>query len=322
MRSIAHRGLRRGAGISLPWTEIVNDVFLIDTLAAGSPGLVASYLIKGKRSALIDAGYPSSAQSVLSQLQALSGVGLDVDFLIPTHVHLDHAGAIGRLSEAMPNARVLVNEHGLKHLIDPSKLVETATRLFGDRAMSVYGTPRPLPRERLQPVGELYQLDLGAGKRLRLFYTPGHAWHHMSVLLENEHLLITGDAVGLRYPAFSSPIPATPPPGFDEEQYVKTLTDFMNMDPAALLLPHFGPVREKVRAFLETNVQMIRRWGSVAAEAVKAGESMDRIFEAFMADVVNRSGMARDEIPDHVTRSVKLSAMGCCTYAQEKMAKQ
>jgi glyoxylase-like metal-dependent hydrolase (beta-lactamase superfamily II) len=306
----------------LPWTEIVNDVFLVDTLAAGSPGLVASYLIKGERSAVIDAGYPSSAQSVLTELRALNGGELDVDFLIPTHVHLDHAGAIGRLSEAMPNAQVLVNEHGLKHLIDPSKLVETAAKLFGEEAMSAYGTPRPLPRERLQAVRELHQLDLGAGKRLRIFYTPGHAWHHMSVFLENERFLITGDAVGVRYQGFSFPIPATPPPGFDEEQYVKTLTEFMNMDPAALLLPHYGPVRENVRVFLETNVQMIRRWGAVAAETVKAGKSMDRIFEAFMTDVVNRSGMARDRIPEHVTRSVKLSAMGCYTYAQEKMAKQ
>jgi len=302
-------------------TKISDGVFLIDTLAAGTPGLVAGYLIKGDRSALIDAGYPSSANSVLAELQVLGG-GSQVDFLIPTHVHLDHTGSIGRLAEAMPNARVLVNEHGLKHLIDPSKLVETAARLFGDNAMSAYGTPRPLPRERLQAVGELYRLDLGAGKRLRIFYSPGHAWHHMSVLLENEHLLITGDAVGVRYSGFSFPIPATPPPGFDEEQYVETITEFMEMDPAVLLLPHFGPVRENVRAFLETNVQMTRQWGSVAAEAVKAGESVDRIFEAFMADVVNRSGMARDKIPDHVTRSVRLSAMGCHTYAQEKMAKQ
>ena len=302
-------------------TKISDGVFLIDTLAAGTPGLVASYLIKGERSALVDAGYPSSANSVLTELQVLGG-GSQVDFLIPTHVHLDHTGSVGRLAEAIPNARVLVNEHGLKHLIDPSKLVETAAKLFGDKAMSVYGTPRPLQRERLQAVGELYRLDLGAGKRLRLFYTPGHAWHHMSVFLENEHILITGDAVGLRYPGFSFPIPATPPPGYDEEQYVKTLTQFMNMDPAALLLPHFGHVSEKVRAFLETNIQIARRWGSVAAEAVKAAEPVERVFEAFMADVVDRSGMEQDEIPDQVTRSVKLSAMGCCTYAQEKMVNQ
>jgi glyoxylase-like metal-dependent hydrolase (beta-lactamase superfamily II) len=300
--------------------EITDGVFLIDTLAAGTPGLVAGYLIKGDRSALVDAGYPSSANNVLSELKSLEGA--NVDYLIPTHVHLDHAGAIGRLSEAMPKAQVLVNEHGLKHLIDPSKVVATATSLFGEKAMSVYGMPRPLPRERLEAVKSRHELDLGAGKELRIFYTPGHAWHHISALLENEHLLITGDAVGVRYSGFDFPIPATPPPGFDEEQYVKTLKEFMNMDPAALLLPHFGPVRQHIQAFLETNIDTIRRWTSMAAETVKARKPVDRLFEAFVADVMDRSGLARSEIPDHITRSIKLSAMGCHTYVHEKKIKQ
>jgi len=303
-------------------TKISDGVFLIDTLAAGIPGLAAAYLIKGERSALIDAGYPSSASSVLKELQVVSGRRWQVDFLIPTHVHLDHAGAIGSLSEAMPNARVLVNEHGLKHLIDPRKLVETATKLFGDRAMAIYGVPKPSPTERLEAIRELHRLDLGDAKKMKIFYTPGHAWHHMSVLLENERLLITGDAVGLRYPGFTFPIPATPSPGFDEEQYVRSLTEFMNVDPVGLLLPHFGSVREEVHAFLEENIETTRRWTSMATETANAEEPPDRLFEAFMADIMNRGGLARDEIPDHVTQSIKLSAMGCYAYAQEKMAKQ
>jgi glyoxylase-like metal-dependent hydrolase (beta-lactamase superfamily II) len=303
-------------------TRISDGVFLIDTLAAGTPGLVAGYLVKGEKSALVDAGYPSSASSVLSELQVLTDRRFQVDYLIPTHVHLDHAGAIGQLSEAMPKALVLVNEHGLKHLIDPSKLVATATSLFGEKAMTVYGTPRPLARERVEAVGELYDLDLGAGKELRILYTPGHAWHHISVFLQNERLLITGDAVGLRYSGFSFPIPATPPPGFDEVQYVRSLTEFMSMDPVGLLLPHFGHVHKNVRAFLETNIEMISRWTSMATETVKAGKALDHVYEAFTADVMNRSGLARDEIPDHVARSVRFSAMGCYTYAQEKFVKQ
>jgi glyoxylase-like metal-dependent hydrolase (beta-lactamase superfamily II) len=302
--------------------EVSDGVFLIDTLAAGTPGLVAGYLIKGDRSALVDAGYPSSANSVLSELKSLLATEPSVDYLIPTHVHLDHAGAIGGLSEAMPKARVLVNEHGLKHLVDPSKLAATAASLFGERAMSAYGMPSPLPRERLEPVRESYELDLGAGKNLRIFYTPGHAWHHMSALLESERLLITGDAVGVCYSGFDFPIPATPPPGFDAEHYIKTLREFIHMELAALLLPHFGLVRQHVPDFLETNLEMIQRWTSWAGETMRAGKRADELFEVFMADVTSRSGLARHEIPDHVTRSIKLSAMGCYTYAQEKTARQ
>jgi hypothetical protein len=94
------------------------------------------------------------------------------------------------------------------------------------------------------------------------------------------------------------------------------------MEPAVLLLPHFGPVRQHIRAFLETNVEMIRRWTSMAAETVKARKPADQLLEAFMADVVTRSGLARHEIPDHVARSIKLSAMGCYAYAQERTIKQ
>jgi len=301
--------------------EISEGVFLIDTLAAGSPGLVAGYLIRGKRSALLDAGYPSSVNSVLSELKSLLGAELSVDYLIPTHVHLDHAGAIGGLSQAMPKARVLVNEHGLKHLVDPTKLAATAASLFGEEAMSAYGTPTPLPRERLEPIEESYELDLGAGKTLRILYTPGHAWHHISALLEGERLLVTGDAVGVRYSGFGFPIPATPPPGFDLEQYMKTLRGFIQMEPAALLLPHFGLVRQHVRAFLETNLETIQRWTLWAAEAVRAGKRAEELSEDFMADVMNRSGLMRHEIPDHVAGSIRLSAMGCFAYAQEKTAR-
>ncbi|WP_455284257.1 MBL fold metallo-hydrolase [[Eubacterium] cellulosolvens] len=300
--------------------EIVDGVFLVDTLAAGTSGLVASYLIKGEMSALIDAGYPSSTSVVLSELQALGDGSSQVDFLIPTHVNLDHAGAVGRLPEAMPRARVLVNERGAKHLIDPSKLIESAASVFGEKAMSVFGTPLPLSKELVEPVRELRQLDLGTEKRLGLFWTPGHAWHHMSVLLERERLLITGDAVGLHYPGFRFPIPATPPPGFNQEEYVKTLRGFIDMDLPGLLLPHFGPICENVRGFLKTNIETIERWGSEAFEAVRAGNSLDEIFEAFMADVANRSGRSRGEIPDHVNRSIMLTAKGCYLYAQEKTA--
>jgi hypothetical protein len=96
----------------------------------------------------------------------------------------------------------------------------------------------------------------------------------------------------------------------------------MNMDPAGLLLPHFGHIRENVRAFLETNIEMIRRWTSMATETVKAGKPLDQVYEAFMADVMNRSGLARDEIPDPVARNIRFSAIGCYAYTQEKIVKQ
>lgn len=137
-----------------------------------------------------------------------------------------------------------------------------------------------------------------------------------SVFLENERLLVTGDAVGLRYAGYDVPIPATPPPGFDLDQYVKTITGFIDMNPAALLLPHFGAVRKNVKGFLESNREMMGQWVSQALEVVRSGESLDRLFDLLMADVVNRTGKSRDRIPDHIAQMVMFSAKGCYTYAQ------
>jgi len=300
--------------------EISGDVFLIDTMALASPGLVACYLIRGEKRALVDTGYPTSANTILSELKAIDPSTWQVDYLIPTHVHLDHAGAAGHLVEVMPDAQVLVSKYGAKHLADPTRLAQGAASLFGKEAMSLLGTPIPVPPRRIQGVSDSRNLDLGAGRRLRLFLTPGHAWHHMSAFLERERLLLTGDAVGLRYEGYDVPIPATPPPGFDADHYAKTITEFIEMNPTALLLPHFGAVRKNVRAFLESNRETVGEWVSQALEVVNSGESLDKLFDLLMSDIVNRTGKSRDRIPDHIVQMVMFSAKGCYTYAQSTLA--
>lgn len=298
--------------------EIAAGVFLIDTFAAGVPGLVASYLIKGEKSALIDVGHASSADTVLSQLHALDA--WQVDYLIPTHVHLDHAGAVGRLASAMPRAQVLVNEHGAKHLIDPARLIEWQERLFGTESLRVLGRPLPVPKERVKALGDRYELNLGAGKELTLLWTPGHAPHHMCVFLEDQRFLFTGDAVGVHYSDFDAPIPVTPPPSFDEELYTKTVGLIMAMSPASLLLPHFGPILGNTREFLQANLETIRRWGARVHESVAAGEPLSRVYEFFLSDAADKAGKPAHEVPEHIKRSIRLSAAGYYSYAQRARA--
>jgi len=302
--------------------EIVDGVFLVDTMAVGLPGLAAAYLIKGEELALVDTGYPTSSNSIISQLQALDSRSWQVDFIVPTHVHLDHSGAVGHLLKAMPNARVLVNERGAKHLVDPTKLVQSVASLFGSDALAVFGEPVSVLKERIDTVRDGCELDLGAGKRLKIFSTPGHALHHMSVLLEAERLVITGDAVGIYYPNLCTPIPATPPPSFDEEQYMRSLTRMLDMNPVGLLLPHFGPVLENVEAFLRTNLQTTKRWGSRVFEAVKANESHDEVYQYFVQDLLKLTGKSQDDIPDYMSRMILISAIGYYSYAQKRLGNE
>jgi glyoxylase-like metal-dependent hydrolase (beta-lactamase superfamily II) len=296
--------------------EIAQGVFLIDTRAGGIPGRVACYLVKGEKAALVDAGHATSAGSVISSLQSIDAARPQVDYLIPTHVHLDHAGAVGHLAKAMPTAQVLVDERGAKHVIDPVRLIQHQERFWGQQSLSVFGTPIGVPRERVTPVEGRHQVELGSDKRLTLLRTPGHAPHHLSVLIEDERLLITGDAVGLRYPEFDVPIPVTPPPSFDERQFLESLTQIMVLKPDGLLLPHFGPKFENVDEFVRSSLQTVRRWGSRIFEQVQTGEPLNAVFEFLISDIAETAGKPRNEVPDHIARMIMFSAMGYYSYAQ------
>lgn len=296
--------------------EIAQGVFLIDTGAGGIPGRVACYLVKGEKAALVDAGHATSAGTVISSLQSIDGARPQVDYLIPTHVHLDHAGAVGHLARAMPTAQVLVDERGAKHMIDPAKLIQHQEHFWGQQSLSVFGTPIGVPRDRVTPVVGPHRVDLGSGKRLTLLRTPGHAPHHLSVLIEDARLLIAGDAVGLRYPEFDMPIPVAPPPSFDERQFLESLTRIIALNPHGLLLPHFGPKFENVHDFLRSSVQTIRRWGSRILEQVQTGEPLNAVFEFLISDIAQTAGKPRNEVPDHIARMIMFSAMGYYSYAQ------
>jgi glyoxylase-like metal-dependent hydrolase (beta-lactamase superfamily II) len=218
----------------------------------------------------------------------------------------------------MANARVLVSQRGARHVEDPTKLVKSVIGIYGADAISAFGTPLAVARERIEAMASVRHLDLGGGKRLRLFSTPGHAPHQMSVLLENERLLITGDAVGLRYPSFNVVIPASMPPSFDEAQWVETLNRFRRMDLAGLLLPHFGPVLQDVGGFIQKNLEATEQWGSRIRQALTENEPLSEVIEYFLADIAERTRKPRDGLPERMTRAVSLSVTGFYQHAQRK----
>ena len=123
----------------------------------------------------------------------------DIDYVIPTHVHLDHAGAAGFLLDRMPRAKVIAQERGVPHLVDPTRLVQSATSVFGEEMIRMYGAPKGIQAERITAVGEEMHLDLG-GLSLTIVHAPGHAPHQISVYVEEEKVLLSADAVGIVYP--------------------------------------------------------------------------------------------------------------------------
>src|SRR5437660_1118242 len=212
--------------------EIAAGIRQLDTLLGGMGGMTAGFLIEGEEPALVETGSQSSTATVRDAL-AVAGIGSDdLRWLIVTHIHLDHAGAVGDLAQAFPNATVVVHEKGARHLADPSRLIDSAARVYGPLLDGLYGRMLPVPEDRLVAAGDGHSLDVGNGRRLRLVDSPGHAKHHHAVLDEQTGTLLVGDAVGVQLPDLGLGLrPATPPPDFDLDQAVASLRRFRQIRP-------------------------------------------------------------------------------------------
>lgn len=236
-----------------------HDVYAIDTLMSGYRGITAGYLIAGDRPCLVETGTARSAPAVQRALSTL-GIGADdLATIAVTHIHLDHAGGVGDVAAAYPGAQVVVHEHGARHLADPARLMASARRVFGTLMDTVFGPLRPTPAERISSVEDIGSVDLGGGRRLTTYYSPGHAQHHVGLLDSVSGDLYVGDAAGIFIPETGAIRPSTPPPDFDLELALRSLRRFQELGPQRLLFSHFGPVAD-VADGLDRAAEELRIW--------------------------------------------------------------
>jgi len=286
---------------------------MIDTMALGRPSVVAAYMIRGKETALIDMGYASCAETVGKNLEE-SGVLADgVDYLLPTHVHLDHSGACGALAAAFNAASIRVHPKGERHLIDPTKLWEGAGELFGQELVKKYGRPLPIEGNRVKVIGDDEQIDLGKGLTLRSIWTPGHASHHLCYVLEEKGTLFTGDAVGISSPVFPVLIPTTPPTSFNLEAAVESLRRIRQLSPKRLLTPHYGIVGN-AQDSIDSNIRSLEIWTAKIREMLKSGLSINSMVTTLTEEIVRRTPNPTEPFPDHLLVSIRLSVLGAVGY--------
>src|SRR5436853_6442670 len=221
----------------LPFGE---ETYLADVRMFQQEGFGAVYLIDDERKAIIETGTSWDAGQIL---QAVKGFGLrpsDIDALVVSHIHLDHAGGAGFLLPDMPRAKVYVHERGFKHLVGPSKLVASAHQALNDDEANLFGTMRPIPPDRLVAVKDQDRLDLGTHS-LVFYDSPGHAPHELTILDERNRCVYTGDAAGLYFPGDEILMPIAPAPSFDLEKNLETFPHLLALTPRALLFSHYGP---------------------------------------------------------------------------------
>lgn len=295
--------------------KVGERVYLLDTMALGQAGTVGVFLIKGPKVTLVDCGYATSYQTVIDGMKEVGVTPTEVRYLIPTHVHLDHAGAAGRLLKEMPNAEVISQERGTPHLVDPQKLIASSTRVFGSEIMGMYGLPEPVPADRITSFGEEMSLDLGGGTSATLIHTPGHAPHQLSMMLDNPRMLLTADAVGITYPDMKTVIPTTPPPSFDPDLLVSTVGELVQTDPKSLLVPHFGARDDVEFVFEDTNVK-VKEWVKAVEGMRNAKKGLDEISGEMSARVAAAETL--ESLPIYAQVSVRTSVMGILTYLERR----
>lgn len=309
--------------------QLSPGLWIIDT-GFVRPLFDAAYLlVDNGRAAYIETG-PNNAVPRL--LAALETVGLErdaVDYVIPTHVHLDHAGGVGLLMQQLPNARMVIHPRGARHMIDPSALMEGVRAVYGlEVANRDYGELVPVPEDRVIATTDGMVVEVG-NRPLRFMDTPGHARHHNCIWDEATRGWFTGDTFGIAYPQLYTAngpymVPATAPIQFDPEALHETVARLLAARPAVMYLTHYGPVTDPERLSVQflTQVDEMARAARSLAGVPNRHEALKRAFADIYIAELRRSGSTLPEpfIRDMLNNDLELNAQGLGAWLDKSAA--
>lgn len=306
--------------------EVAPALTAIDTFYGGRERYTAAYLLDAREPAIVETGPTTSAEHVIAGLERL-GIGPeDLAHILVTHIHLDHAGGVGRLAGVFPNATVWVHERGAPHLQDPTRLIASATRLYGERQMdSLFGPVDPVAAERIRLLADGDRVPLG-GRDLDVLDTPGHASHHVALVDSATGAVFTGDALGIHVPDVRVLRPATPPPDFDLELTIASIERVRERArPAMVLFSHFGPVAE-VDRICDLAIRRTRGWAEAVRVGLERTDDLDEIV-ALLEDEARRDVETGAEAEIDLSRfetlsSIRMNAMGIVRYWKKRAERE
>lgn len=270
----------------------------------GESEIIATGLLTGPDGvALIDPGPSTTLDTLRSSLRSRGASSADVRAILLTHIHLDHAGATGRLTAECPHATVFVHEAGAPHLVDPSKLLSSASRLYGADMERLWGEVKPVPANRITIVGD-ERLSV-VSHSVEVARTPGHASHHVSYFLPDAGVAFVGDTAGICRSSRRIVLPPTPPPDINLEQWRTSTDRILAWHPETLFLTHFGPHRSPRLHFSDMWTRMEAWSRIVRGQLAQPGEDAERarIFtEQVMQDLARETSPAEARAYAHAGR--------------------
>lgn len=284
------------------------------------PRFDACYLVVDNgRAAFIDTGTALAAPRCLAALQALGLQRDAVDWVIPTHVHLDHAGGCGQLMQALPNARLLVHPRGARHLIDPSVLWQSTVAVYGEaEARASYGEVLPVDASRVMLSDDGMRIGVG-GRELLLIDTPGHARHHHCIWDASSRGWFVGDTFGLCYPEFAAAdapcvLLAATPTQFDPEAWQHSLDRLLATSPQQVYVTHYGPVGQvpllarRLKEQIDRFVALARATPPGPDRLMRLRDGVERLLLAFVREAA--SPMTESAARERLAMDIELNTQG------------
>ncbi|QDI90005.1 MBL fold metallo-hydrolase [Salicibibacter halophilus] len=267
--------------------KLDTDTYMIDGYDLHLPERTGIYVLDTEALTIIETGPSLSYPQINAGLEQLGRSLADVRHIIVTHIHLDHSGGCGQLLKETPNATVHVHPSGKKHLVHPEKLIEGAKLVYGSSFDDLFDPVIPVPEAQVNICNDGDRLHIGKNRALAFFDTPGHAFHHMSILDERTNALFTGDAVGILYRGFGHEkplvLPTTSPPQFDTASMKESWKRIEALQPTTIYFGHFGGSDEIADIFRSTS-EWLEKWISltkeVASEQGGSGTLSQRLYQS------------------------------------------
>ena len=291
------------------------------------PGHAAAHIIVDSgRAAFVDVGTHFSVPYLLAALRDRGIAPSQVDYLLITHVHLDHAGGAGELLAALPQAVALLHPRGAPHMIDPTALIEGSKVVYGELFNTLYGTIVPMPASRVRQVADGERITLGS-RELLLLHTPGHALHHYAIVDEAHRSIFSGDVFGISYRELDTPagafiIPTTTPTQFDPEQLVASVERLESYQPESIYLMHYSRVTDipRLAAELKDQIKELVRI-SLAADGKpnpkeEIREGMRQMWRERLA--AHGSTMSEDEQRELLAGDLELNSQGLVVWLERR----